>query len=90
MLYTITPLERIYNNQVNSLINSRYPIKELPGEKGTVPMMANNTETERKIIEIPHGNIYAKKQGEYYVIDNICSTDPKDYLSDKYLIGTII
>ena len=80
MLYTVTPLERIYANQVQSLIISRYKEDEIKNH-GTV---------ERKCIDIQHGKVYARRDGNNYVVDGIISTNMSDYLNNEYTPGTIV
>lgn len=76
MLYTVKPLETIYSNKVQSLIISRYGEEER-GEGITC-------------MDIEHGKIYARKEGEHYIINTIHSTDLNDYLDEKYLPGSIV
>lgn len=76
MLYTVKPLETIYSNKVQSLIISRY------------------TETDKRegvtCMDIEHGKVYARKDGEHYVVDTIHSTNLSDYLDEKYIPGSIL
>lgn len=79
MLYTVVPLERIYSYRPNSVIISSY---KNPDDQ--------NGESEYKDISIQHGRISARRDGENYVVDRICSTDMSDYLNVNYMPGSII
>lgn len=74
MLYTITPLERIYTNRTESLINTKGPKKE-------------STDVEQSSFDVKHGKIYTKKEGDNYIIKGIQSTDMQDYLNPGYSPG---
>lgn len=76
MLYTVKPLETIYSNTVQSLIISRYGDRDI--SEGITCM------------DIEHGKVYARKEGENYIIDRIHSTNLSDYLDEKYHPGSII
>ncbi|MFU0826513.1 MAG: YlzJ-like protein [Lachnoclostridium sp.] len=81
MLYTVTPLEKIYSNRTESVLgNTRNP--ELPDGK--------NTTVEYRNISIKHGNIYVRKDGSDYEVEGILSTDMADYLNRSYMPGARI
>lgn len=80
MLYTVTPLERIYSNQVQSLIISRYKSDEINSA----------TQNEVKCIDLQHGKVYARRDGDNYIVDGIISTNMSDYLDEKYCPGAIV
>ncbi|SHO53527.1 YlzJ-like family protein [Anaerocolumna xylanovorans] len=74
MLYTVTPLERIYTDRTKSNIQSKE--KE---EK--------STEVERCSFDVERGKIYTRKEGKDYIIEGIQSTDMEDYLNPLYSPG---
>lgn len=74
MLYTITPLERIYKDRTDPLIKSKLSEEE-------------STAVERSNFEMEHGKIYARKEGTDYIIEGIQSTDMQDYLRTEYAPG---
>lgn len=81
MLYTTVPLERIYSCRTESILintNNRGKTKE------------ENETNEFKNISLQHGRIYAKRDGDHYVVDGISSTDMSDYLNSEYIPGSII
>lgn len=82
MLYTVVPLDRIYNCRTESVM---YNI----GRKDNTTSSENNLE-EYKNISLPHGNIQAKRVGDHYVVDSIYSSDMSDYLNTEYTPGTSI
>jgi hypothetical protein len=71
MLYTVLPLEHIYKNTSNNSESNQSESKEL----------------EYKDISIPHGSITVRREKDHYVIDQIWSTDMKDYLNEDYFPG---
>ena len=80
MLYTIVPLERIYSNRTKSIITS----KRNTSEKEDLE------KTEFVNIALQHGQVYARRDGNRYVVDGICSTDMNDYLNASYSLGASI
>lgn len=76
MLYTTRPLERIYSNQVQSLIISRFTDEERKNELIS--------------LDVEHGKVYARREGDNYIVDGINSTSLDDYLDSKYSPGSII
>ncbi len=80
MLYTVVPLERIYSYRTESILgNSDRRDKEKNGDT-----------FEYKNINLKHGRIYARRDGENYVVDGIYSTDMCDYLNKEYMPGAVI
>lgn len=79
MLYTVVPLERIYSNQARSILDE-YRVKSYQATE----------EIEYKDISISHGRIYARKEGNKYIVDKIHSTNMEDYLNEKYAPGAEI
>ncbi len=77
MLYTVIPLERIYNNMTKSIIDE-YVVQ------GLLPL---DTSSDFKDISIDNGRISAKRQGDKYIVNRINSTNMSDYLDDKYTPG---
>lgn len=75
MIYTVTPLERIYSNRSSGDEN-----------KGN-NQVNTREEEERKSISLTHGRVYMKRNGSDYIIDGIQSTDMSDYLSEDYSLG---
>ncbi len=84
MLYTSMPLERIYTNRVSSMLIPRNP----SNDNKTTDM--NQNKAEYRMIDIQHGKVYARLDGENYIVDSINSTDMSDYLNNKYIPGSII
>lgn len=75
MLYTVTPLERIYVD-TNSKADDKLEVKN----KG-------NEEEGLKTYSLNHGNVYVKKKGKDFVVAGVQSTDMSDYLKKEYAIG---
>ncbi|MGN6713710.1 YlzJ-like family protein [Anaerocolumna jejuensis] len=74
MLYTVTPLDRIYTDRTESLIKSKRTEKK-------------STDVEQSSFDVEHGKIYTRKEGEGYIIEGIQSTDMQDYLNPVYSPG---
>lgn len=74
MLYTVTPLERIYGDRNISPEDNK---------------IKSDTETEEdlKTISLSHGKVYVKRKGDNYIVDGILSTDMTDYLKKEYTPG---
>lgn len=49
----------------------------------------NDNKAEYRIVDIAHGKVHAKLEGENYIVDSINSTDMSDYLNDRYIPGSI-
>jgi hypothetical protein len=81
MLYTIVPLEKIYSCRTESVIS---------GKTTNDDNDKMSTDVESKRIALRHGHIYAKKEGEGYIVDGILSTDMADYLNENYFPGKSI
>lgn len=81
MLYTVVPLERIYCNMRERVGGSS---KSIRGNE------ISYSEIEHVTIELEHGKIYAKKYADDYVIEQIVSTNMKDYLNPQFNPGNII
>ncbi len=75
MLYTITPLERVYGDRNNTTADNI-----TVNDKGS-------EQEELKTYSLTHGRVYVKKKGDHYVIDGIQSTDMSDYLKKEYAPG---
>lgn len=82
MLYSSMPLDRIYKNQVNSLIIPRNGYAR--GNNDSV------SENDIKILDITHGKVFAKRDGDNYVVHSLSSTDLRDYMNPKYSMGAVI
>ena len=78
MLYTITPLERVFTDRTNSLLKNTN--LEVSNENDSL------LETYRNIT-IKHGNVYTRKEGEQYIVEGIQSTNMGDYLDSRYTPG---
>ncbi len=78
MLYTVIPLERIYSNH-----NLNYTTNKSVNKNGL-------SEKDYKEMELDYGKLYARKEGDQYVVDGIQSTDMRDYLKSEYIPGTIV
>lgn len=77
MLYTVTPLERVYAN----------PRREEEMKKEFEQKMA---EAEFKDIQLQHGRVLTRREGESYVVERIHSTNMSDYLNQDYFPGKSI
>lgn len=84
MLYTSMPLERIYTNRVSSMLIPRNPSTNSKDRETTGSM------EEYRSFDIQHGKVYAKLDGESYVVNSISSTDMSDYLNPNYTPGSIL
>lgn len=73
MLYTVVPLERVYANMRE---------REYPKNK-----IENADSVEYKEVQLKHGRIVTRRDGESYVVEKINSTDMSDYLNDQYSPG---
>ena len=74
MLYTVTPLERIYSDRTEPLIKSNR-------------IEIESTNVEQGSFSVKHGKIYTRKEGENNIIEGIQSTDMQDYLNPVYSPG---
>lgn len=74
MLYTVTPLERVYMDNNKS-------------EESVTFQDKSKAEEELKTYTLSHGRVYVKKKGDHYVIDGIQSTDMSDYLKKEFALG---
>lgn len=79
MLYTIMPLERIYSNRVESIYSKR-----------KIQETNNLNDSEYRNLSLSYGSIYAKREGDTYIVERITSTDMSDYLNPQYAPGTTI
>lgn len=79
MLYTVMPLERIYSDRTESVFG-----------KKTAQTNRNDNDVEYKSMALPHGRVYAKRNGDDYIVDGISSTDMGDYLNPSFIPGTAI
>ncbi len=73
MLYTVVPLERVYSNMRE---------REKPEIKPDTM-----DDIEYKEVQLKHGRIVARRDGENYVVQKVNSTDMGDYLNDQYAPG---
>jgi len=71
------PLERIYSNRTQSILVTQK--KE-----------GDESEVEHRTFSIDYGNVYARKEGDKFVVDGIHSTNMQDYLNPKYSPGSSI
>jgi hypothetical protein len=81
MLYTVVPLERIYSYRTESILGNTS--QKDKGKNG-------DTLAEYKNINLKHGRICARRDGENYVVEGISSTDMCDYLNGEYMPGAVI
>lgn len=80
MLYTVVPLERIYSYRTESIL----------GKSSRNTENKEDSEVEYKQVELQHGRVYARRDGDNYVVDGICSTDMSDYLNNEYAPGAVL
>jgi hypothetical protein len=78
------PLERIYTNRVSSMLIPRNPTSDSIARDATKNM------EEYRSFDIQHGKVYAKHDGENYIVNSVNSTDMNDYLNVKYIPGSIL
>ncbi|MBH1942281.1 hypothetical protein I5677_15375 [Mobilitalea sibirica] len=76
ILYTVVPLERIYVDHKAKELEIKQSVKE-----------ANY---EYKDVQLKHGRVVARRDGDNYVVQKINSTDMSDYLKDEYTPGKTI
>jgi hypothetical protein len=79
MLYTVVPLERIFRDRTESVLG-----------KKTAQTNSSEKDVEYKSMDLPHGRVYAKRNGDNYIVDGISSTDMGDYLNPSFIPGTAI
>lgn len=84
MLYTSMPLERIYTNMASSMLIPRNSSSDNNSSE------MNENKLEYRMVDIPHGKVHAKLDGENYIVYSVNSTDMSDYLNDKYILGSIL
>lgn len=80
MLYTIVPLERVYNNRAKSILDE-YKVQGLLPQDETIKF---------EDIPLDHGRISVRREGDSYVVNQIKSTDMADYLNVNYNPGNKI
>lgn len=80
MLYTTRPLERVY-----------FDFNSKEREKTKKDSCTNTRENaEYREVNLKHGRVVTRREGNDYVIEKISSTDMTDYLNDEYSPGKII
>jgi hypothetical protein len=80
MLYTVVPLERIYSCRTESIL----------GNSSRNKANTQDEQVEYRQVSLPNGRVYARRDGDNYVIDGISSTDMCDYLNHEYSPGSIL
>lgn len=81
MLYTVVPLERIYANPRSNETSKK---KDLNKQSEALE------EAEYRDIQLRHGRVIARRDGDNYVVEKINSTDMSDYLNEEYAPGKSI
>lgn len=81
MLYTVVPLERIYSYRTESVLGI---------SKDTELKNTGDTAVEYRDINLEHGSVRARRDGENFVVEEINSTDMSDYLNKEYMPGSVI
>ncbi len=74
MLYTVRPLERVYARPT-----SYTDIKQEIGK--------DQTEAQYREVNLQHGRVITRREGDEYVVEGVTSTDMQDYLNEKYTPG---
>lgn len=74
MLYTVRPLERVYGRPASYSDIKRDRPKD-------------QAETQYREVNLQHGRIVTRREGDNYVVEGVISTDMQDYLNDKYSPG---
>lgn len=77
MLYTIVPLERIYNNRTRSILDD-YRVKNSHEPDETI---------KYKDMPIAYGKVSIRQEGNKNIVNRVTSTDMSDYLNVKYFPG---
>lgn len=77
MLYTVRPLECIY------------AVPYRPNQQNS-DSKNKEQEDEYREVQLQHGRITTRRDGENYVIERINSTDMGDYLKENYNPGNRI
>jgi hypothetical protein len=80
MLYTVIPLERIYAD-----FN-----KNEEASKNEKNQQKQDTSMDYKDVQLRHGRLVTRRDGENYVVERVNSTDMSDYLNDEYCPGKVI
>ena len=78
MIYSATPLERIYTDRTQSVLNTG---------KRDGNSENKSTAVERSDFAVEHGKVYTRREGDSYIIEGIQSTDMQDYLKTEYAPG---
>lgn len=78
MIYSVTPLERIYTSRTQSVLNT---------SKNDGNSENESTAVERSDFAVEHGKVYTRREGDSYIIEGIQSTDMEDYLKTEYAPG---
>jgi hypothetical protein len=74
MLYTVRPLERIYARPV-----SYTDIKQ--------DKPKDQTEAQYREVNLQHGRVVTRREGDEYVVEGVNSTSMQDYLNEQYSPG---
>lgn len=78
MLYTVRPLEKVYATPASY---QRSSDRNKPEEQA---------KEEYKEVLLAHGRVITRRDGDNYIVEQVNSTDMKDYLNDAYYPGKII
>jgi hypothetical protein len=78
LIYSTTPLEKIYTSRTESLLNTGN--RDIRSEN-------ESTAVEKTNFAVEHGKVYTRKEGDSYIIEGIQSTDMQDYLKTDYAPG---
>lgn len=74
MLYTVRPLEGVYARPAS--------YSDIKQEKPK-----DQTESQYREVNLQHGRVVTRREGDDYVIEGVNSTDMQDYLNEKYSPG---
>jgi hypothetical protein len=74
MLYTVRPLERIYARPAS--------YSDIKQEKPK-----DQTEASYREVNLRHGRVVTRREGDEYVVEGVSSTDMQDYLNEQYSPG---
>lgn len=80
------PLERIYSNRVESI----YSNNKMQVTSNLNQVTSNLNETEYRNLSLSYGSIYARREGDNYIVEQVTSTDMSDYLNPQYVPGATI
>jgi hypothetical protein len=86
MLYTTRPLERVYADFISKERGKQQ--KDSCTKDAGINHGRENAEYRE--VNLPHGRVVTRREGNDYIVEKINSTDMSDYLNEEYSPGKII